>query len=261
MFSRGVEADSAGPPVAIVNESFVRKFDLGPSPVGALVQLSGPYVPAGAVEIVGVVGDAQYSFVKGDVPPQIYTPRPQFDQTFNSLFFYARGAVPAETIVGTVQGVVNGIDRTLPVGNLDTLRRRVDSHGASDRIMTVLSAAFASLATVLAAVGLYGVLAFNVTQRRRELGLRLALGETPSGVRRLIMTQLARIAAAGSLVGLLGAIAAGRLAESMLFGLSGLDPAAFSAAILLLGAVVAIAGYFPAQHASRIAPLHALRHE
>jgi ABC-type antimicrobial peptide transport system permease subunit len=141
------------------------------------------------------------------------------------------------------------------------LRNYVDNNTAFDRIMSLLSATFAGLATALAAIGLYAVLAFNVAQRKRELGLRLALGAEPATLRRLVLGQVARMAAIGGAIGLIGALALGRVAEAMLFGLSGYDPLVLTAAVGALSLVVLVASWLPARRASNVAPMEALRYE
>ena len=242
------DADSTPEPtVAIVNESFVRKFNLGSDAVGTTLRFTGRYIPQGAVEIIGVVADARYSQIKGVVLPQVFTPRPPLDTQFVALFFYVRAALDAETLEAMIPEVVERIDPNVPVSNLTTVRRYVDNNTVFDRLMSLLSATFASLATVLAAVGLYAVLAFNVTQRKRELGLRLALGADPKDLRTLVLTQVGRVAAIGGAIGLLGALALGRLAQALLFGVSGYDPFVLATAVGVLAIVVLAASWLPAQ--------------
>jgi predicted permease len=257
------ETDSAGSPtVAIVNESFVRKFDLGDDAIGTVLRFTGnPYVPQNAVEIIGIVRDARYTTVKGDIQPQFFTPRPQFDTTFNARFFYVRSSVDADTMLRMIPGVIERIDPSIPVSNLNMLRNLVDNAATGDRLMSVLSTTFAGLATVLAAIGLYGLLAFNVTQRQRELGLRLALGATPGALQRLVLGEVGRIGLIGGVIGLAAALGLGRIAEAMLFGVSGYDPLALASAVTVMGIVVLAASYLPARRASNVAPMDALRYE
>jgi ABC-type antimicrobial peptide transport system permease subunit len=132
---------------------------------------------------------------------------------------------------------------------------------AGDRLISMLSGTFAGLATVLAAIGLYGVMAYNVAQRTRELGLRLALGAKPGSLRALVLRQVGRVALIGGALGLVAAVALGRVAESMLFGLSGYDPIVLSAAVGVLSLVVLVASYLPVRRASTVAPMEALRYE
>jgi predicted permease len=255
-------ADSLGTQsVAIVNESFIRRFELGTDAIGKFVRFTGPYLPATDMEIVGVVGDAKYANVKGDIVPQFFTPRPRGDAAFSSQFFYVRAGIDADSLMRRIREVVAHVDPNLAVGNLATMRQRVDSSVALDRLMSTLSATFAGLATVLAGIGLYGVLAYNVGQRTRELGLRLALGASPAKLRTLVLRHIGRIAVIGGVVGLIGALALGRLAGSLLFGLSGYDPFVLVAAVTVLTAVVLAASWLPARRASNVAPIEALRYE
>jgi hypothetical protein len=255
-------ADSLGvPAVAIVNESFVRRFDLGGDAIGKLVRFEGPYLPQSPVEIIGIAGDAKYASVKDEILPQFFTPRPRGDQTFSSQFFFVRAGIEADALMRRVRDIVAGVDPNLAVGNLGTMRARVDSMVAGDRLISMLSGTFAGLATVLAAIGLYGVMAYNVAQRTRELGLRLALGAKPGSLRALVLRQVGRVALIGGALGLVAAVALGRVAESMLFGLSGYDPIVLSAAVGVLSLVVLVASYLPVRRASTVAPMEALRYE
>jgi ABC-type antimicrobial peptide transport system permease subunit len=157
--------------------------------------------------------------------------------------------------------IVADIDATLPVGDLITMQSQVENNVYLDRMITTLSAGFAVLATLLAATGLYGVLAYNVSQRTRELGLRLALGAAPGDLRSLVLKLVGRMAMIGIGIGFVAAIILGRAAEALLFALSGYEPLVLVAAAAVLLAVVFAAAYVPARRASRIAPMEALRYE
>jgi predicted permease len=249
------------PSVVVVNESFVRAFGLGANAIGTTLRLQGRYVPHGAVEIVGVVGDAKYSSIKDDIRPQIFAPRPPGDTQFVALFYYVRAALDAGSVARMIPEVLERIDPNIPVSNLTTVRNFVDNNTRLDRLMSLLSATFAGLATALAAIGLYAVLAFSVAERKRELGLRLALGAEPRALRSLVFMQVARLAAIGGAMGFIGALAVGRVAQSLLFGLSAYDPYVLVAAVGALGIVVLGAGWLPAHRASSVAPMEALRYE
>ncbi|HEY8520890.1 MAG TPA: FtsX-like permease family protein [Gammaproteobacteria bacterium] len=160
-----------------------------------------------------------------------------------------------------VPRVVAEVDPQLPVTQLVTMERQVQENVYFDRLVTLLSAGFAVLATALAGVGLYGVLAYVVTERTRELGLRLALGAEPGDLRAMVLKQVGVMALVGGVLGLAGALALGRLAEALLFGLSGHEPLVLLAAVAILAAVVLGAGYMPARRASTVAPTEALRYE
>jgi ABC-type antimicrobial peptide transport system permease subunit len=157
--------------------------------------------------------------------------------------------------------VVAEVDPTVPVTDLRTMEVQVRDNVYRERLIATLSASFAVLATLLAAIGLYGVLAYNVAQRTRELGLRLALGAEPSGLRALVVKQVGVMTVIGSAIGLAAAAGLGRVAEALLVGLSGHDPAVLIAAVAVISFVVLGASYVPARRASRIAPMEALRYE
>ncbi|HEX5046607.1 MAG TPA: ABC transporter permease [Gammaproteobacteria bacterium] len=244
----------------VVNEAFVRKFGLGSGALGQHVRMQGYAVPAEA-EIVGVVADARFSRVKDAVPPQFYTPRPRGDTTFSSLFFYVRSGLDAETLRTVIPRAIASVDPNLAVGNLSTMKNLLNTSLSLDRIVTLLSTTLAALATVLAAVGLYGVLSYNVAQRTRELGLRLALGAQPRALRLMVLKQVGFMALVGGALGLGAAVASGQIARTLLYGLSGYDPKALLAAVAVLAVVILAAAYIPARRASRVAPLEALRYE
>ena len=253
------ERDIAGAQqVAIVNQAFARKFGLGDNPLGKRMSTSA----AGEldIEIVGLVQDAQYRDVKSPVPPQFWEPRLQ-NRDRDTMNFYVRGHLAPAEMLSSISRVVNALDPDLPVDDLTTMPNLVRDQLYLDRLIGMLSSGFAILATILAATGLYGVLSYSVAQRTRELGLRQALGATPTRVRGLVLRQVGWMALAGGGVGLVFAVLLGRAAEAALFGLSGYDPVVFTAAVLVLGAVVAGAGYLPARRASRIPPMEALRYE
>jgi ABC-type antimicrobial peptide transport system permease subunit len=153
------------------------------------------------------------------------------------------------------------LDPNLPVEELRTLQQQVEDNVFLDRFITVLATSFAFLATLLAAVGLYGVLAYTVAQRTREIGLRVALGAAPAMVRGLILRQVARMTLIGGIIGLAAAIALGRLAESLLYELRGHDLVVLISAAVALSLAALGAGFIPAYRASRLDPMQALRTE
>ena len=241
------------PPVAIVNETFARKFNLGQNVVGTRLNRG--------LEIVGLVADAKHASVKGDVPPLVYFPRRQMAGWLQSLWVYVRGSIPADTLQAMIPRVMTEIAPDVPLVIVQTMRERVDDNVYIDRLLSTLSMGFAALATLLAGVGLYGVLAYNVTQRTRELGLRQALGAEPKQLRALVLKQVGVMALVGLGIGLAAAVSLGRVAEAVLFGLSGRDPVVIGAAGATLAAVILAASWLPAWRASRIAPTEALRYE
>jgi putative ABC transport system permease protein len=165
------------------------------------------------------------------------------DVSVGSIYYHVRTSLDPEQFVATVPRIVAKLDANLPVTVLRTMPQQLRENVFLDRFIGVLAATFAGLATLLAAVGLYGVLAYGVAQRTREIGLRMALGAAPSRVRAMILRQLAAMAAIGGTIGLVGAVGIGRLAESMLYQLKGTDPTVLVGAALALAGVALAASY------------------
>ena len=254
-------ADRQGAPlVAIVNESFARKFNLGTDVVGKRMGWQRGGGSPLDTEIVAVVKDAKYSEVKGNVPALFFLPYRQ-DHTVGALTFYIRTSFEPESVLTSVRDVVSRLDPNLPVDNLRTMDRQVQENVSIDRFLMILSASFAALATLLAAVGLYGVLAYTVAQRTREIGLRMALGAAPGNVRRMILRQVGIMTAIGSFIGLTAGLWITSATKSQLFQMEGPDVGVFAAASVLLSGVAIAAGLVPAHRASRVDPMTALRHE
>ena len=254
--------DADGPDatdVAIINETFARKFGLEPrTAVGKLMALGR--TDSLYMQIVGVVQDAKYSDVKDETPPVYFNPYRQ-NESLGAMNVYVRTAGAAGPVLRAIPSVIQRLDPNLPVEDLKTLDRQVAENIFMDRMISSLAAAFAVLATLLAAVGLYGVLAYTVAQRTREIGLRMALGAEQALVRRMVLGQVGKMMIIGGIIGLLGAIALGKAAGSLLYGLSGTDPIALGSAVILLSGVAFGAGWLPALRASKVDPMVALRYE
>ena len=251
------DADRRGAPqVAIVNQAFAKKFGLGNDAVGKFMSQGGDTLN---IQIVGLVPDVKYSDVKKPVPPVFYLPWRQ-DSHMPFMNFYVRTPQP-ETVLRTVTGIIRKIDPGVPVEDLKTMPQQIRDNIFLDRMISILSTAFAVLATLLAAVGLYGVLAYSVAQRTREIGVRMALGADAGRVRVMVLRQVGGMMVIGGIIGLAGALGLGKAASSLLFGLKGSDPAVFALSLVVLMFVAFGAGYVPARRASEVDPIQALRYE
>ena len=252
-------ADRIGSPlVAIVNQQFAKKFNLGHDVVGKHMGQNGD--DKLDLEIVGLVQDAKYSEVKDEIPPLFFRPYAQ-DDSIGSAQFYVRTSLDEASILPALPKIVASLDPNLPVEGLVTMTDQVRNNVFLDRFISVLSTAFACLATLLAAVGLYGVLAYTVSQRTREIGLRMALGAEPSRVMRMILRQVALMTLVGGAIGLGASLWLGTLVASLLYQLQGHDVLVFGSAALVLTAVAMGAGFLPARRASKVEPMRALRYE
>ena len=253
-------SDAPGTPkVAIINEAFAKKFNLGPNAIGKRMG-SGRSQDALDTEIIGVIPNVKYSEVKQDIPPVFFVPVRQ-DTTLGSVNFYVRTSQEPGQLLKVVPEVVKRLDPNLPVEGLKTMPQQVRENIFLDRMISTLSAGFALLATLLAAIGLYGVLAFTVAQRTREIGVRMALGADAARVRRMVLRQVGVMTLIGGVIGIGAALGLGKVAGSLLFGLKGNDPLVMAVSAALLVLVAFIAGEIPALRASRIHPMQALRYE
>ena len=254
------ESDVEGAPgVVVINEAFARKFGLDPrGAVGRFMSENGREELD--LQIIGVVQDSKYSEVKQEIQPLFFRPYRQIRE-LGFITFYARTGVDPAPVLRAVPRLIAGMDPNLPVENLKTLDQQVRESVFLDRMISTLTAAFAFLATLLAAVGLYGVLAYTVAQRTREIGLRMALGAAGEKVRGMVLKQVGVMVLIGGAVGLAGAFALGRGAQSLLFEMEGSDPVVFTVSAVLLALVALGAGYVPALKASKVDPMKALRYE
>ena len=245
------------PKVAIINEAFARKFNLGSNAVGKMMTDDGETLDT---QIIGVTKDSKYAEVKDAVPALFFSPYKQVERV-RSMTFYVKTAADPVQFVAQVPRIMQRIDPNLPVEELRTLSEQARENVFMDRFIGIMSTSFAVLATLLAAVGLYGVLAYTVAQRTREIGLRMALGAAPARVRLMILRQVGIMTIAGAALGLLAALWIASLAEGILFNMEGRDPVVFIGATLTLALVALLAGFIPAHRASKVDPMIALRYE
>jgi predicted permease len=251
-------ADAAeAPTVAIVNEAFAKKFNLGRDGVGKRMSTGGRQLD---MEIVGIVQNAKYSEVRQALPPLFFRAYRQ-SENLSTMNFYVKTSMDPEQVLRSAPAVVARIDPHVPLENLKTMPQQVRENVFMDRMVSTLAAAFAVLATLLAAVGLYGVLAYTVSQRTREIGLRMAFGADATRMRLMILKQVAWMTLVGGAIGVAGAYYLGKAAESLLFELKAHDPTVIGLSIALLSLVAFGAGYIPAHRASRVDPMQALRYE
>jgi ABC-type antimicrobial peptide transport system permease subunit len=209
---------------------------------------------------VGLAKDAKYSDVKKTPPPQLFTPYGRTN-AWARLVFYARTAGSPDSVIGAIAPMMRRIDPTLPIDELRTMEQQVRENVFQDRFVSTLAAVFAGWPTILAAVGLYGVLAYTVAQRTREIGLRMALGADASRIRSMVMRQVALMTLVGGGIGLGLAMVAGVYAKSELYEMTGLDPVVLVSSAVLLAMVAFGAGFIPAYRASKVDPMLALRYE
>jgi predicted permease len=244
--------------VAVVNQAFARKFHLERDAIHKFTSTRGP--DSLNIEIVGLAQNAKYSSVKDSVPPLLFTPWRQ-DARAGALSFYVRTAAPPELQFRTITALLKRLAPTVPIEDLKTMPQQIRDNVFLDRLISILSTVFASLATLLAAVGLYGVLAYSVQQRTREIGVRMALGAGAWNVRALVVRQMGAMMAIGGVLGIGAALGLGKVLRSLLFGLQGHDPVVFALSLIVLAAVALGASYVPVRRASRVDPVEALRYE
>ncbi|HEY6333551.1 MAG TPA: ABC transporter permease, partial [Blastocatellia bacterium] len=247
------------PPVAIINETMAKRFFPGQSPIGRHIY-SGNKVDSGrAFEIVGVVKDSKYFGVREAVESMVYVPIWRFGSGQETLCVRSYG--DPQKLIGAIREETAGLDPAVPILQTITLEDRFDSTISQERVVTTLCGFFGLLAVMLAAIGLYGVVAHSVTRRYREIGIRVALGAKSGSVLWLVLRDMALMLVIGAGVGLPAALALTRLVSSFLYGLTPQDPVSIVLATMGLAAVTVIAGYIPARRATRIDPMVALRYE
>ena len=248
----------SSPRVAIVNETLAERYFAGSDPSGNRISLGAEDKP---YEIVGVVRHSKYTKVNEKENPRVvYLP---FAQEPNpaSLMLYAHTSAEARTLFATLRREVTALDPALPMNDLRTMRDQVDESLSAQRVIATLSAFFGILATLLAGLGLYGVMAYTVTRRTREIGIRLALGAGRGSLLSMVMREVAVLTLAGVAIAIPIALALTRLIRTQLYGIVPNDPLSIASAALVLIAVALLAGYIPAERATRVNPITALRYE
>jgi len=258
------ETDRPGaPPVLVINESMAKQYFKGEDPIGQRILIQeilygqpglGPEI---AWEVVGIVGDEQVNDLNDKMSPGVYVTFDQSPTNFANIVVAQAADLPTSAIVAAVHDV----DKNQALDHIQTLEQIKSENVANDRLQTLLLTIFAALALLLAAVGIYGVISYSVTQRTHELGIRAALGASRRGLLALVIGRGMTLAAAGLAIGLAGSLALTRLLSSLLFGISPRDPVTLAVVAAILATVALVACYIPARRAASIDPNIALRYE
>jgi putative ABC transport system permease protein len=254
-------ADRAGQPsVAIINEALARQFFPGQDPIGQRIRVGN--ASDKVLEIVGVSGNVRHDLTEfNEVRPMVWRPYAQVAPGLPMSLVVRSRAQDAAALVSVVRAHIARLDPTLPIYDVRSMDDVFDAAMAQPRFSTTVLGLFAVVALALAALGVYGVMAYSTSQRRREMGIRLALGAQRSDIIRLVLGQGMQMAAIGAAIGLSAAVALTRLLESQLYGVSVLDPLPFVGTPLVLISAAVLACWVPAWRASRVDPMVALRYE
>jgi predicted permease len=253
---RGTDGPDA-PTVAIVNATLAKRYYADRNPIGAHVRFAGSTNKP--LEIVGVVADTRTEELSQSAEPEIYVPFWQSGAFSKHLVVRAAGDPTA--LVEPVRLAVRRVDAALPLTNIATQTEQIERRFEQERLFANAYALFGALALTLASIGLFGLMSYNVSRRTNEIGIRMALGATRQTVARMVLGESLIVVAVGVVLGLAGALAAGRFVTTILFGLEPTDVITMAAAVVLIVAVTVVAGYVPARRASRVDPMVALRQD
>ena len=255
----GEQDTASSPKVGIINESLARKRFPNTNPIGKRFRADQDSQNEW-IQIVGICADNRYLNLRDDPPPQFFLPYIQQAEV-RGMVYQVRTKLAPSALAPALRRVVQSLDRDLPMTDMRTQREQIDATMKIERSFAVLTAGFGLLALALACVGIYGVMAYSVAQRRNEIGIRLALGAQPGQVRGMILGESAWMAVAGIVAGLVAALLLTRLVKSMLFGIQPYDPGTLSAGVLLLLGIALAASWIPARRAAGMQPMEALRHD
>jgi ABC-type antimicrobial peptide transport system permease subunit len=247
--------------VAIVNQEFSRKFLAGASPIGKHIRLEvGPGEPQHVAQIIGMVKDSKYQSLREEFKPIVFFAQSQDKEPGQGLNVLIRSHLPAGILTANLQKAAARTDPGISIA-FQAFQIQIQESLLKERLMATLSGFFGFLAATLATIGLYGVISYMVARRRSEIGIRMALGATRGGVLRLILKEAGILVVLGLFVGSGLAIAAGRAAGTLLYGLQATDPATLALAVLLLASIAMLASFLPARRAALTEPMAALREE
>jgi predicted permease len=250
------ERDTKGSlPVIILNETAARTLFPGQDPIGQIVVADQP-----ERTVVGVVGDVRHLTLEEGSGNEFYIPMRQ-TQDYGVVDLVVRSSLSTAVLASRLREALRPIEPNLPTSNLRTMQTVVDRAVSPRRFVVILLGGFAAFALILASLGIYAVISYSVSQRKNEIGIRMALGASPATVRQLILGETMRLAGIGAAIGFVGALFATKLAASLLYGVTATDPVTFGGMIVVLTGVALLAGYLPALRASRIEPLMLLRSE
>ncbi len=248
------------PSTIIINQSFAKKYFAGRSPLGLHVGFGSDPGTKTDMEIIGVVKDVKYTSLRDEIPPQAFVPY-LASPYVGGMTVYLRTTLEPQQVMGTVRRKIQNLDSNIPVYAMRTTQEQIDLSLRTERLVASLSAVFGALATLLAVIGLYGVMAYTVARRTREIGIRMALGAEQGNVIWMVMKEVLILVGAGILVGVPLALGLSRLIKSQLFGMAPHDPITLVTATLGLASVACLAGFVPALRASKVHPTQALRYE
>ena len=249
------------PRVAIVNASFSRRYFGNASPLGHMIgQGSDPGTPTD-IQIVGVINDTRYESLRDEIPREVFLCENQQKEGSYGLVIYVRTTREPESMFPAIRGAVREIDSSIPIIGLESLNTQLDESLVTERMIATLSLVFGGLATLLAVIGLYGVMSYMVMRRAREIGIRIALGALRGRVIWIVMREVLMLAGAGIAVGLPAALLLSKLVRNQLYGIEPQDPGSIAAAVVVLAGVAMLAGYIPARRAANYDPARVLRWE
>jgi predicted permease len=243
-------------PVAVVNQQLVKEYFPDINPIGRTFRSKTK-----DIEIIGISGNTRYADLRDDMPATFYTLYRQQPKGEPSMTFEISSGIEASALLPVLRDAVTSVDKDLPMLNIRTQNAQIGDRTRQERIFASLTSGFGLLALILACIGIYGIMAYTVSRRTNEIGIRMALGAQAGRVLRMVLAEAWWLAFVGVMAGLAAALAMGRLIASMLYGLKPYDPFTLGMAALLLILVALAASWIPARRAASIDPMRALRHE